>query len=146
MTEKDEHFSFFRGMSLSFEARSAKEAIESMRRGVQELDVDGLGIDDALAEEIKVNRTVRMLSFLGSSPGCKIGDEGARTLAEALKVNFTLEKISLANNWIGEAGASDLAGSLKVSATLTELNLGRNRIGVGGARAVAEALKGQHRP
>ncbi len=53
--------------------------------------------------------------YLGSN---KIGDEGAKDLAEALKVNTSLEMIDLGSNKIGDEGAKDLAEALKVNTSL----------------------------
>jgi len=54
----------------------------------------------------------------------KIRPEGAKHLAEALKVNKALTKISLSfNNRIGPEGAKHLAEALKVNTTLTKINV-----------------------
>ncbi len=71
----------------------------------------------------------------------EIGAEGAKDLAEALKVNKTLTNLDLYNNQIGAEVAKAFAGTLEVNKTLTNLNLGSNQIGAEGAKAFAEALK-----
>ncbi|KAL0228888.1 hypothetical protein GEMRC1_013508 [Eukaryota sp. GEM-RC1] len=70
-----------------------------------------------------------------------IGPEGARALAEALKVNSTITHIKLEDNSIGPEGARALAEILKVNSTITHINLEDNSIGPEGARALAEVLK-----
>ena len=75
--------------------------------------------------------------------GNEIGEEGAKTLSEILKVNTTLTKLNLScekeerkreiferkeewmtDNKIGDEGAKALSEMLKVNTTLTSLNLG----------------------
>ncbi|XP_004363514.1 hypothetical protein CAOG_03786 [Capsaspora owczarzaki ATCC 30864] len=71
----------------------------------------------------------------------EIGDEEAKAIAEALKVNTKLSWLNLAENQIGDVGAQAIAEGLTVNTTLTELFLNRNQIGDVGAQAIAEALK-----
>jgi len=70
-----------------------------------------------------------------------IGEEGARELALALKVNSSLTSLGLRDNRIGEGGAREVAMALKEISVLTSLDLTRNGIGEDGAREVALALK-----
>jgi len=70
-----------------------------------------------------------------------IGDEGAKALGEGLKVNNTLWRLYLNENSIGDAGAQALADGLKQNNTLEKLWLQRNSIGDAGAQALAEGLK-----
>ncbi|KAL0251524.1 hypothetical protein GEMRC1_000737 [Eukaryota sp. GEM-RC1] len=69
-----------------------------------------------------------------------IGDAGAKSLAEALKVNTTLVELDVKGNGILDEGAIALAEALKVNSTLIEMDLGWNSIGNEGAFALAEAL------
>jgi hypothetical protein len=48
----------------------------------------------SLADALKVNTSIKIITFLHS----KIGDDGASALAEALKVNTTLSAIDLDYN------------------------------------------------
>ncbi|XP_004342468.2 hypothetical protein CAOG_08213 [Capsaspora owczarzaki ATCC 30864] len=73
--------------------------------------------------------------------GNQIGDVGAQAIAEALKVNKTLTLLYLNVNQIGDAGAQAIAEALQVNKTLTLLNLSANRLGDAGAQAIGEALK-----
>ena len=71
-----------------------------------------------------------------------IGDEGARTISESLKINTSLTKLNLWSdektrnekremkwkewwivNQIGDEGAKTISESLKINTSLTELNL-----------------------
>ena len=70
-----------------------------------------------------------------------IGDEGAKAIAEALKVNPVLNNLNLGNNSIGADGAKAIKEALKVNPVLNKLDLSGNRIGAYGAKAIAEALK-----
>ena len=74
--------------------------------------------------------------------GNGIGDDGAKAIAEALKVNPVLNNLDLRFNSIGDDGAKAIAEALKVNPVLTILDLGDNKnIGANGAKAIAEALK-----
>jgi hypothetical protein len=70
-----------------------------------------------------------------------IGPEGAIAIAQALKVNAVLTSLHLYGNSIGPEGAIAIAEALKVNAVLTVLWLADNNICVDGAKAIAEALK-----
>jgi small GTP-binding protein len=65
----------------------------------------------------------------------KIGDEGARVIAENLK---SLTSLDLWSNQIGDEGAKVIAENLK---SLTSLDLGNNQITYEGAKYIAENLK-----
>jgi Ran GTPase-activating protein (RanGAP) involved in mRNA processing and transport len=70
-----------------------------------------------------------------------IGKDGAKAIAEALKVNAVVTTLALYDNNIGPEGAKAIAEALKVNAVLTFLDLRDNKIGPEGANAIAEALK-----
>ena len=70
-----------------------------------------------------------------------IGVEGAKAIAEALKINAVLTRLDLDHNNIGVEGAKAIAEALKVNAVVTTLVLSENSIRVEGAKAIAEALK-----
>jgi len=59
-----------------------------------------------------VLHTLVLGSLLG---GNNIGDRGAIALAEALKINVTLQELYLSDGMIGDAGAMALAEGLKVN-------------------------------
>ena len=58
-----------------------------------------------------------------------------------IPVTVVLTTLYLNGNSIGNEGAKAIAEALKVNATLTKLELWANRIGHDGAKAIAEALK-----
>ena len=59
-----------------------------------------------------------------------IGDNGAKAIAEALKVNTVLTELHLSENSIGDDGAKAIAEALKDNTVLTTLDL-RNLISIG---------------
>lgn len=73
--------------------------------------------------------------------GNRLGDEGVKVLARALKANDTVARLDLARNMIGNEGAMALADTLKANDVLTNLSLGENCISSEGAIALADALK-----
>lgn len=84
-----------------------------------------------------MNKTVTELRLSNNN----IGDVGAQSIGEALKVNRTLTVLNLANNIIGDSGAQSIAEALKVNKTVTVLRLRSNNIGDSGAQSIGEALK-----
>jgi len=74
----------------------------------------------------------------------RIGDEGARYLAEVLN-GFNITEFNVFNNKnIGDVGVGYLAGNLKSATKLERLNLGANNIGAIGAISLAEGLNGSN--
>ena len=99
----------------------------------------------------------------------EIGDEGAKALASALRVNEALTDLNLGGNshieeaalsivrverhrnkltslgllycGIGPTGAAEIADFVSVSGVLTQLDLGQNDIGDEGTKALASALR-----
>ena len=69
----------------------------------------------------------------------RIGVEGSKAIAEALKVN----PVYLNSNSIGGDGAKAIAEALKVNPVLTKLNLWVNNLGDAGKQAVQDAVKGR---
>ncbi|CAK9020481.1 unnamed protein product [Durusdinium trenchii] len=72
----------------------------------------------------------------------QIGDALAQALAEALKVNNTVERINLEQNNIGPAGAEALAEALKVNNSVRKIYLRSNNIGPAGAEVPSWAQPG----
>ena len=99
----------------------------------------GLTAHDAtvVAEILKSNTSVTTVNLHGNK---EIGDEGAKALAEALKVNATVKKLCLGGCGIGDDGAAALAEALRSNTSLTRLDLCGNGIGDDGA-AFAGALR-----
>ena len=75
--------------------------------------------------------------------GTKIGDAGAKALAEALKTNGELTTLHLGHNGIEAEGAAALAAALTSNAALTSLHLVGNAIREEGARARAGEAVGR---
>lgn len=69
----------------------------------------------------------------------RIGDEGARMLAEMLRVNTALRTLRLPNDAIGRPGALSIAAAVEFS-TIAHVDLSRNAIYPEGAAALARAL------
>jgi Ran GTPase-activating protein (RanGAP) involved in mRNA processing and transport len=107
---------------------------------VTELDLSGLYIGPEGTELFiaQLNNTRILRLFLWSN---NIGDEGAKYLAEAIKLNSTLQEIYLDLNNIEAQGAEYLAEAIKVNSTLRVIQLNSNNIGDEGTRYFAEAIK-----
>ncbi|MFG2948033.1 gala protein [Streptomyces adustus] len=70
-----------------------------------------------------------------------IGDDGARTVADALADDHGLRTLYLGCNRIGPAGVTALADALSTDGTVRALWLKRNPVGDDGARALAAMLR-----
>jgi len=69
--------------------------------------------------------------------GVHMGDEGAKALGDALRVNRKLDLLNIENNCITDRGAIALADALEHdNTTLMELKLGSNAIGSAGCAAL----------
>ncbi len=71
----------------------------------------------------------------------KIGGSKARAIANALKINSSLERIHLGSNRIGNKGARATAKALRVNSALREIRLYDNYIGDDGALTIAESME-----
>ena len=70
----------------------------------------------------------------------QIGDSGAASLSEALKVHNCLTSLDLSFNEIGDSGAASLSEALTVNTCLTSLGLSSNQIGDPAVASLSEAL------
>ena len=70
-----------------------------------------------------------------------IWETGTQAIADALANNHTLQEIDLRNNKIGPQGIQSLALALKHNTTLKRLDLRWNNAGIVGGRAIVECLK-----
>jgi len=107
------------------------------------LQKKGLTAYDAtvVAEILKSNTSVTIIHLYGNK---EIGDEGAKALAAALKVNKTVKELYLEQCGIGDDGAAALAEALRPNTSLTKLYLyGNNGIGVQGKQLLRDAVKGR---
>ena len=102
----------------------------------------GLTAHDAavVAEILKSNTSVTKVTLFNNE---EIGDEGAKALAEALKVNATLKTLRLYGCGIGDDGAAALAEALRSNTSLTSLALNNNGIGERGKQLLHEAVAGR---
>nr|XP_042139250.1 NLR family CARD domain-containing protein 3 [Peromyscus maniculatus bairdii] len=80
---------------------------------------------------------IQNISLRGNS----IGPQGAKALADALKINRTLTSLSLQNNVIKDGGVVCMAEALVSNQTISILQLQKNLIGPVGAQQMADALK-----
>ena len=71
-----------------------------------------------------------------------VGPEGAKAIADALRVNAPLTLLNLGGNKVGDDGATAIAQAVKSNTTckLAELGLNNNGIGTAGAEALADML------
>eukprot|EP00936_MAST-01D_sp_MAST-1D-sp1_P002314 g2314.t1 len=72
--------------------------------------------------------------------GLDIGVEGAEAVADALKFNRSLKRITLMSNNIGDDGTAALSEALKSNSTLESLELNTNDIKPAGAQSLADML------
>merc|ERR1719198_2567119 len=95
---------------------------------------------------VHLGRMLRVDTHLSEIYLGKFGmrDDGVRQLVSFLLENKTLRVLDLRCNELGAEGARHLANLLRMDCQLVQLNLSSNRIGekgnVNGARAIAEAL------
>jgi proline dehydrogenase len=67
-----------------------------------------------------------------------IGDEGAKYLADAIKLNSMLLKVDLWNNNIGDEGVKYLEDAIKLNSMIEEIGIGGNNVG---ASQIEDILK-----
>ena len=106
------------------------------------LHAKGLTAHDAtvVAEILKSNTSVTTVVLFGNK---EIGDEGAKALAEALKVNATVKGLFLFFCGIGDDGAAAIAEALRSNTSLTMLGLKDNGIGEQGKQLLRDAVAGR---
>jgi len=109
-----------------------------------ELDLNSNNIDADGAKQIAdALKVSHSLRTLDLSHN-NIGDVGAQVIADALNVNHSLETLILWDNNLGVEGAKAIADALKVNHSLKRLNLVYNNLGDDGAKQIADALKNNH--
>ena len=103
------------------------------------LSCDGIG--DAGATSIaEAIKVNKTLTILNLSLN-PFSDAGVTSIADAIKVNKTLTNLDLSYDGISDEGATSIAEAIKVNETLTKLNLSRNRYSDAGVTSIAEAIK-----
>ena len=112
---------------------------------IQKLNIPSNGISDdeavIFSECLKTNTTLIELDMSGRG---NITSKGTNAIAEALKVNNTLQKLNISYNISftdGADGAIAFSECLKTNTVLIELDISWNNIRHEGAIAIAEALK-----
>jgi len=107
-----------------------------------DLDRKGLTAHDAtvVAEILKSKTSVTHVNLYVNT---EIGDEGAKALAEALKVNATVKELVLYNCGIGDDGAAALAEALRSNTSLMMLQILGNGIGERGKQLLRDAVLGR---
>lgn len=104
--------------------------------------VTAMPFEDFLKESQHVSLKDSLLhNGFSRSKGNNVGPDGAKALAELLKINAALKKIGLDSNQINAEGAIFLADAIKSNTSLMELTVDSNNIGSNGAKALAESLK-----
>ncbi len=93
-------------------------------------------------EALSKNKTLTSLR-LEKCSGIHLGDKATMALAEALKVNSSLQKLTLNSNPIGDKGAKTIALGLKENKGLHELILTKCEIGDTGCSTLKEAANGK---
>ena len=123
-----------------------KEAAAVIARqfGASGIDLRDKGLTDhdatVVAEILKSNTSVTRAWLYGNK---EIGDEGAKALAEALKVNATVERLDLDRCGIGDDGAAAIAEALRSNTSLKYLFLQSNGIGEQGKQLLRDAVAGR---
>jgi len=106
-----------------------------------EIDLSSKGLTDhdatVVAEILKSNTSVTRV-LLGNNK--RIGDEGVKALAEALKVNATVKELVLSHCRIGDDGAAALAEALRSNTSLKYLQV--DGIGNKRKKVLRDALAG----
>ena len=151
--DKEKIDGFVEAMPGGFEALNAtitkaiKEAAAVITEQFSESEIGladkGLTAHDAtvVAEILKSNTSVTEVDLKGNK---EIGDEGAKALAEALKVNATVKTLWLNDCGIGDDGAAALAEALRSNTTLAELHLEQgNDISKQGKQLLRDAVAGR---
>ena len=98
----------------------------------------GHGIEDYVNE---IKEGLQMNTRLISLTLCNITNNGAITIAEAIPLNTTLQKLNISNNSISDDGAAAISDNLKCSTSLQELNVSQNSITNRGIKLFAEAIQ-----
>src|ERR1700729_3813097 len=116
---------------------SANEITENL---VLDTSATHLVIVEYFTDFTQVQRLVMLLKDIDTITVIDLTDneiltEGAKVIADALKVNNNITDIDLAYNQIGTEGAEAIADALKVNNTITVIDLADNEIGTEGAKA-----------
>lgn len=114
-----------------------KEVYMPLRR--LELSDNRLGCDgtEVLSSLLRAPYQSLRTLFLDS---CYVGDDGAKSIAQALLHNRYLQHLSLMHNRVGVSGIRAIAEALHRNASLLSLNVSHNVLGPLGVRALGDML------
>ena len=96
---------------------------ENPQNKIAKWNLEDEGINPTIAKSLAAYMAVSVsLTECLLNQNCKLGNEGAETIATALKESTTskLQKLGMHGNHIGPKGAAALASYMAVSASLTE--------------------------
>ena len=96
------------------------------------------GIEDYINE---IKEGLQMNTILISLTLCNVTNNGAITIAEAIQVNTTLQKLNISNNSISDDGAAAIIYSLQFNNSLQELKMSRNKITSEGVKKISEVIQ-----
>jgi Ran GTPase-activating protein (RanGAP) involved in mRNA processing and transport len=89
-----------------------------------------------LADALEIHPTLELLAIYSVG----MGDDGARAIAKALRMQHSLKHLDMSDNPLTVAGVAAVADALKTNSTLEILYLQNVAMEEDGARAIAEAL------
>jgi len=120
---------------------SANHIISLLGPQVVELNLSKNQIDDAgVSQLVKALAGKENLAIVNLS-GNKIGDEGAKAIAEGLSAEgLNVPHLELGNNQIGNDGAAALGKFLESNKSVSKVYLNNNQIGDVGAAAIAAGI------
>ena len=105
-------------------------------------ECDGDHLVMCLCECLKEDHSVQKVNLSNYSNSTnKITNEGAIKIAEAIKVNKTVQKLWISFNNISDDGAAAISDALKSNNLLQILKMSYNKITSEGAKVIAEAIK-----
>jgi Ran GTPase-activating protein (RanGAP) involved in mRNA processing and transport/RNA recognition motif-containing protein len=129
---------------LDNQGSKAIGTILSQNKSLERLNVSRALFDesygyDQIANGLRSNTTLKSLRL----QRCKLGPDGARAIAAALKTNekSAIMDIDVHFNKIGVLGAQEIGLMLASNTKIEKLNLQYNNIGVEGARHIAKGLE-----
>eukprot|EP00435_Cladocopium_sp_Y103_P034956 s1385_g9.t1 len=107
-----------------------------------------VGVEDTL-EDSRTLEKLKIASAAGramTQESCSLsrhnlGDDGAKVVAEALKLNTSMKILTLSSNEIGDAGAQALFEALKVNSTLYLLEMNSNKLTDASGPSLSEMLQ-----
>jgi len=108
-----------------------------------ELDISYMEIEKVFGISKVIAEALKINKTLTklSLNGNRLYDDQVCAIAEALKHNSTLKTLNLSNTYIQAEGTKSIGKTLEINKTLTKLSYAGNRCYKEGAKAIAKALK-----